>query len=218
MLGKRGGSASDSDTGMSPPVLTLSGSGACGASGRRRREASPLATLSGMNRTLSALPTLPKGTMSALNLAARRTKSVLFGQKSRYLSPGPWHASRAPPGKRSTGSPRAISLKKFRGVTGTAPHLAKPPPRPKFSPTPTLWLPSLLVPSSRLELGSSMVPCCGLAPSWSSNSAWAPSREARTTERSSKGSPTKSRSSGWASRTSAALATNSAKVSGKLMG
>mmetsp|Transcript_290 Transcript_290/g.978 ORF Transcript_290/g.978 Transcript_290/m.978 type:complete len:239 (+) Transcript_290:301-1017(+) len=143
--GKLGGVRRLSETGMRPPPSTsffsapdapscwpcgLGGFGISALSGSR-------APSSSVNWTLSALPMLPNGTMTALNLAAARTKSVFSGHFRAYLSPGPWHASRAPPGKSSTGSPRESIEMKLRGLTGTAPHLSKPPsPMPKFSARP----------------------------------------------------------------------------------
>mmetsp|Transcript_11372 Transcript_11372/g.34273 ORF Transcript_11372/g.34273 Transcript_11372/m.34273 type:complete len:239 (+) Transcript_11372:679-1395(+) len=151
---------------------------------------------------------LPNGTTTALNLAATRTKSVLSGQRSLYLSPIPWQASREPPGKSSTASPRCMSLKMFLGVTGTAPHFTKLPPMPKFSP----------IPMSPWSLTSSLpepVPFLGSASPWSS--AWTPASDARAAARRSKGKPTKSRSSG-AGGFGAASANIASIVSGKLMG
>mmetsp|Transcript_21696 Transcript_21696/g.61498 ORF Transcript_21696/g.61498 Transcript_21696/m.61498 type:complete len:207 (-) Transcript_21696:1500-2120(-) len=173
----------------------------------------------GMMRTLSALPMLPKGTTSALNFAATRTKSVLSGQRRRYLSVAPWHASREPPGNSKTGSPRCRSLKMFLGDTGTAPHFAKPPPAPKFSPTPT---PPLCFSSpSSLRDPLSSFPSGLLARGLDSLSSWSnactPSSDARAAARSSKGSPTKSKSSGGAGA-GGVCSKKAARVSGKLTG
>mmetsp|Transcript_82177 Transcript_82177/g.255182 ORF Transcript_82177/g.255182 Transcript_82177/m.255182 type:complete len:286 (-) Transcript_82177:131-988(-) len=199
---------------MRPPLPTLGRpSSPVGDGGRGSREAASSERM----RMLSALPMLPNGTTSALNFAATRTKSVLSGQKSLYLSPGPWQASRAPPGKSSTASPRCRSLKKFRGVTGTAPHFAKPPPTPKFSPTPALCGPSW---SSFSEPSACRPPgerWRGSGSSSPSNSACAPASDTRAAARSSKGRPVKSRRSG-AGDAGGPSTIMEARTSGKFMG